>query len=111
MPVGPDAPGGKQHVDAAAGAEIEHGFAGVELGQRGRIAAAERSQHGLFRNLAGLAGVVEIRGDRIDATARAWGRAAAGASAGRDAQRRLAVFLSDDFFDFHAVFSYLHRSA
>ena len=45
---GADAPGGKQHVDAAAGAEIEHRLAGVELGQRGGIAAAERGQHGLF---------------------------------------------------------------
>ena len=47
----PHAPGGKQHIDAAAGPQIEHGFAGFELRQRRGIAAAERSQHGLFRNL------------------------------------------------------------
>ncbi len=39
-----DAPGREQHVDAAAGAEVEHGLALVELGDRGRVAAAERGE-------------------------------------------------------------------
>ena len=39
---GADAACGKKHVDAAAGAEVEHGFAGVELRKRGWVAAAER---------------------------------------------------------------------
>ena len=87
-----DAPGGEQHVDAAAGAEIEHGFAGIELGQRGGIAAAERSQHRFFGNLAGLRGIIEIRGDRIAAAIERGRGAAAGASAGGDAQGGLPYF-------------------
>ena len=47
-PIGPagraDAAGGEQHVDAAARAEVEHGLALVQLGDRGRVAAAERGQ-------------------------------------------------------------------
>ena len=58
--------GGKQHVDAAAGAQIEDGFAGAEFGERGWVAATERRKHRLFGNLAGLTGVIEVRGDRID---------------------------------------------
>ena len=38
---GTDALGGKQHVDAASRAEIEHGFTGIELGQCGRVAASQ----------------------------------------------------------------------
>ncbi len=40
----PDAPGREQHVDAAARAEVEHRLAGAELGQRRRVAAAERGR-------------------------------------------------------------------
>ena len=40
-----DAPRREQHVDAAAGAEIEHRFARIELRQRRGIAAAERSEY------------------------------------------------------------------
>ena len=39
-----DAPGREQHVDAAARAEVEHGLALVEVGDRGRVAAAERRE-------------------------------------------------------------------
>ena len=60
--------GGKQHVNAAAGAEIEDNFAGIEFSECSWIAATEGCKHGLFWNLAGLTGVIEIRGDRIDAT-------------------------------------------
>ena len=45
---GADAARREQHVDAAAGAEVEHGFAVLQFGERGRIAAAERREHGLF---------------------------------------------------------------
>src|SRR5207248_9481135 len=43
----------------------------VQLGQRGRIAAAQRSEHGAFGKCCGLCGVVQIRADRIAATAAA----------------------------------------
>ena len=39
-----DPAGGEQHVDAAAGAEVEHGLALVQVGDRGRVAAAERRE-------------------------------------------------------------------
>ncbi len=57
---GADAARGKQNVDAAAGAEVENGFTSVELGERGGIRVAERSQHRLGWDLAGLRGVVKI---------------------------------------------------
>ena len=40
-----DAAGGQQHVDPAAGAEVEHGLALVQLGDRDRVAAAQRGEH------------------------------------------------------------------
>ena len=71
MPGRPDAARGEQHVDAAAGAEIEDRLAGLQLGERGRIAAAERGLQREVRHFALLAGVVEIRRDRIAARPRA----------------------------------------
>jgi hypothetical protein len=68
----PHAPGGEQHVDAAARAQIKHSFAGAQLREGRWVPASERGQHRLFGNLLGLRLVVEIRGDRI-----------AGKSAGR----------------------------
>ena len=41
-----DAPGREQDVDPAAGAEVEDGLALVEVGDRGRVAAAERRPAG-----------------------------------------------------------------
>ena len=54
-----DAPRREDHVDPAAGAEVEHRLALVQLGDRGRVAAAERREHGRVRQLAALLGVVE----------------------------------------------------
>ena len=62
-----DAPGGEQHVDAAAGAEIEHGLAGLEFDERGGVAAAERGEHGLLGEQALFIGAVEIGGDGVAA--------------------------------------------
>ena len=47
-----DAARREQHVDAAAGAEVEHRLAGLQLGQRGRIAAAERGLQRQLRQFA-----------------------------------------------------------
>ena len=41
-----DAFGGEQHVDAATGAEVKDGFALVQFGDGGRVAAAERCERG-----------------------------------------------------------------
>ena len=38
----PDAPGREDHVDASTGAEIEHDLTFAQVGDRGRVAAAER---------------------------------------------------------------------
>ena len=92
-----DAPRRQQHVDAAAGAEIEHGLARLQLGERRRIAAAERRDHGFDRQRADLLGAVQIRRDRVAAA-----RAAATARilvALADAPGGLAVFLLHDVSD------------
>lgn len=44
---GADAASGKQYVDAAAGAEVQDAFAFVQVGHRGRVAAAEEGGEGL----------------------------------------------------------------
>ena len=62
---GADAARRKQHVDAAAGAEVEHGLAGLQLGERRRVAAAERREHGRFGQRAFLGHVIEIGGDGV----------------------------------------------
>ena len=64
---GADAPGREQHIDAAAGAEVEHGFARLELDERGGIAAAQRGEHGVRRQAALLRFVVEVGGDGVAA--------------------------------------------
>ena len=58
-----DAPGRQQHVDAAAGAQVEHRLAGLELGQRGRVAAAERGEHGRGGEVGDLVDGVQVTGD------------------------------------------------
>ena len=40
-PVGADLPRGEEAVEAAAAAEVEHGLAGLQRGDRLRVAAAE----------------------------------------------------------------------
>ena len=62
---GADPPGREQHVDAAAGAQVEHHLALVQLGQRRGVAAAQRGQHGLGREARGLGSGVEVGGDRV----------------------------------------------
>ena len=54
-----DAPSGEDHVDAAARAEVEHRLALLRLGDRGRVAAAERGQRSRLGDLAALVHVVE----------------------------------------------------
>ncbi len=72
-----DAPGREDHVDTAAGSEIEDDFARLELGERGRVAAAERGERRFERNVLELGVVVEIRGDRVLGARRARGAIAA----------------------------------
>ena len=73
----PDAAGRKQNIDPAARAQIEHGFARVQLRQSRRIAAAQRGQRA-FRESARLRNVVEVRRDGVATTLRRRGRAATG---------------------------------
>ena len=55
----PDALGGQDHVDAAAGAQVEHRLTLAQLRDRGRVAAAERCQHGGVGQLVALLGVIQ----------------------------------------------------
>ena len=80
----PDALGREDHVDPAARAEVEHGLALVQLGDRGRVAAAERRQHRRIGELAALLGVVERLAElrRVALAVSAARTAAAAATAG-----------------------------
>src|SRR5204863_5592620 len=55
----PDALRREDHVDAAAGAEVQDGLALAQLGHGGRVAAAERGERRGLGQLAALLGVVE----------------------------------------------------
>ena len=67
---GPHALRGKKHVDATAAAQVEDGFSGLQFGQCRRIAAPQRGENRSLRQLALLADVIQIRGDRVRGTAR-----------------------------------------
>src|SRR5215468_3883733 len=94
---GPDAPGGEKHVDAAPRAQIQHGLAGLELGERRGIAAAKRGGCGFAGQAPRLRRRVEVGGDGM---ALAPGRTAAGGIAARSHfERGLAVLVLDDLLD------------
>jgi len=78
-------------------AEIEHGFARLQLGERGRVAAAERGEHGRFGQGAGLALAVKLGGDRVVA-GKVGARSAARSAA--DATRGLRVLVAHDVLMF-----------
>ena len=61
----PDALGRQQHVDAAAGAEVEHRLAFVELRERRGVAAAERREQRLGGNAGLLPFLVQVGRDRV----------------------------------------------
>ena len=67
LAAGSHAARGEQHVDAAAGAEVEHNVTGLEIDERGGIAAAQRGLHGLLGDEALFAVAVEIGGDGVAA--------------------------------------------
>src|SRR6185312_10275719 len=96
LPRWSNALGGQQHVDAAARTEIEHYFAGAQLGERRGVAASEGREQRLGGQASRLARIVEIGGDRIPAFAR---RAAAARgfrpSAAGPPYRRLRNLLGD----------------
>ena len=73
-----DAPGREQHVDPAAGAQVEHDLALAQIGERGRVAAAERREQRLGGDPRRLSCLVQVGGDRVPRFAR---RAAASARA------------------------------
>ncbi len=90
---GAHAPRGEEHVDAAARAEIQDGLAGMQLGERGGISAAERGEHGALGQLIGLAAGVEVGGDRIGRPTAARPAAARRRVSLLSAERRFAVLL------------------
>ena len=58
-------PGREQHVDPAAGAQVEHHLALVQLGERGGVAAAQRGEHRFLRQARGLGLGVKIGADGV----------------------------------------------
>src|SRR5271157_5508486 len=111
------APRRKQHVNAAAGPEIKHRLARVELSQRRRIAASQRGLQRVLGNLAGLGRIVEIGRDGIATTLYRGGSATTagapgerrlcarwggGTAAGVHAQCRLSVLFFDHFLNISA---------
>ena len=72
-PVGPDALGRQQDVDPAARAQVEHALSLVEVGDGGRVAAAEAGQDGGVGQLGALERGVEL----ADRSSRRIGAAAA----------------------------------
>src|SRR5208337_1199412 len=85
---------GEDHVDPAARSQVEHGFTGLKLGERGRIPASERRRKRLGGQRRLLAVAVEIRRDRVSRGRR---RTAARAALVRDSIRRLRILLPDSF--------------
>ena len=61
----PDPLGGQEDVDAATGAEVEDALARVEVGDGGRVAAAERREDRGVGQLVALERGVEVRADRL----------------------------------------------
>ena len=61
-----DPPGRQQHVDAAAGAEVQHGVAGLQVGDGDRVAAAEADAH---RGVREAGEVVVVAGTERTVTA------------------------------------------
>ena len=70
-----DPPGGEQDVDAAARAQVEHALALAELGDGGRVAAAQRGEHRRVGELTPFECAVQLGSDSLL-------RAAAGTAAG-----------------------------
>ena len=73
----PDAAGREQDVDPAAGAEVEHGLALVQLGDRGRVAAAEAGQLGGLGQGVTVVGAVEAGAEQLALLVGDHGRVAA----------------------------------
>jgi hypothetical protein len=62
---GADSFGGEQHVNATARPQIEYGLSGLQLGQCGGIAAAERCRYRLRRQARGLVVPIEVGSNRV----------------------------------------------
>ena len=87
----PDPLGGEEDVDAAARAEVEDALAGMEVGDGGRVAAAERREDRGVRQLVALERGVEVRADGLGIAA------TRGALGGAD--RGVGVVLPDGLVD------------
>ena len=92
---------GEQDVDPAARAEVEHPLAFVQLGDRDRVAAAQRGEDGRVGELGALEGGVQLSARRLGgripaATAASGAIAAAGRRVvGEHSQRLGGVVVAD----------------
>src|SRR5215469_466539 len=87
-----DAFGGKNDVNAAPGAEIKYGFAGLQLSEGRGVTATERGRDGFFGQRAFFRIGVEVFGDEVAAT-ESRAIAAAGSPAAGGALGGGAIFL------------------
>ena len=60
-----DALGGQEDIDPATGAEVEDALARVQVGDRGRVAAAERGEDRGVGQLVALERGVQVRADGL----------------------------------------------
>ena len=91
-----DPPGREQDVDPAAGAEVEDRLALVQLGDRGRVAAAEAGQLGCLGQDVAITRVVETGAEQLALFLGDPGRVAAAARrALAGGHRRLGVAIPD----------------
>jgi hypothetical protein len=92
-----DAPGGEQHVDAAARSEVEHRLALVQFGDGRRIAAAERGEGRGVGQLLAVAERVERGAEDLAAPVERLARGAASGAgiAARDLGGGGGVALAD----------------
>jgi hypothetical protein len=91
---GADAPRGEEDVDAAAGAEVEHRLAGVEVRDGEWVSAAEARRYCCLGHAGALVDVVEALAERrrgLVATTAAVAAATAGAVLGAESRLRVAL--------------------
>ena len=63
---GPATAGGEQAVEPGAAAEVEHGFAGLDRGQRERIAASQAEIRPLGNGSQVLGTIADLLADLVD---------------------------------------------
>ena len=93
---------GQENIYTAARTEIKNHFTGMQIRQRCRIPASERSKQSFLGNLCDLYAVVEV-GSNWVGTPIARSRSTTRTAAAFYSQRRFSIFLSDYGLDIGAA--------